>query len=167
MSAASNAYYIPHGSKWPIVGSIGLFCLLGGFASMLNGSGTGTTFMVIGGVILVVMLFGWFGAVIRESESGTYNAQVDISFRWGMAWFHPQRSFVLRGLLRCPVLRARVVGAVARGRGNRRGNQRRPPSEFRVGMADQRAKRNRRPIRDHSGVLGSRPSIRRFFSLVG
>lgn len=40
-----------------------------------------------GGAILLIMLFGWFGTVIRESESGLYNDQVDRSFRWGMAWF--------------------------------------------------------------------------------
>jgi cytochrome c oxidase subunit III len=32
-------------------------------------------------------MFGWFGAVIRESESDKYNKQVDVSFRWGMSWF--------------------------------------------------------------------------------
>ena len=87
MSAGTNSYYIPHGSHWPITGSIGLFCLLGGFASMLNGSGSGSTFMVIGAIIMVVMLFGWFGIVIKENEQGLYNDQVDVSFRWGMAWF--------------------------------------------------------------------------------
>jgi cytochrome c oxidase subunit 3 len=29
----------------------------------------------------------WFGQVIAESEGGLYNKQVDLSFRWGMAWF--------------------------------------------------------------------------------
>ena len=33
------------------------------------------------------MCFGWFGAVINESESGKYNKQVDISYRWAMSWF--------------------------------------------------------------------------------
>ena len=33
------------------------------------------------------MLFGWFGTVIRESEGGKFNKQVDLSFRWGMSWF--------------------------------------------------------------------------------
>jgi cytochrome c oxidase subunit 3 len=69
------------------MGSIGLFCLLGGFAAMLNGSGAGSTVMVIGAVIVIVMMFGWFGTVIRESEAGTYNDQVDLSFRWSMGWF--------------------------------------------------------------------------------
>jgi len=33
------------------------------------------------------MLFGWFGQVIRESEGGIYNSDVDTSFRMGMGWF--------------------------------------------------------------------------------
>jgi cytochrome c oxidase subunit 3 len=43
--------------------------------------------MMVGAVILIVMMFGWFGTVISESESGLYNEQVDHSFRWGMSWF--------------------------------------------------------------------------------
>jgi cytochrome c oxidase subunit 3 len=33
------------------------------------------------------MLFGWFGAVIKESRAGLYSPQLDRSFRWGMSWF--------------------------------------------------------------------------------
>jgi cytochrome c oxidase subunit 3 len=43
--------------------------------------------MPVGMLIILTMMFGWFGTVIRESESGTYNHQVDRSFRWGMTWF--------------------------------------------------------------------------------
>ncbi|MCB1874399.1 MAG: cytochrome c oxidase subunit 3 [Chromatiales bacterium] len=85
--AATNDYYIPHGSHWPILGSIGLSTLLGGFSAYLNGSDTGFSIMLVGLAITVVMMFGWFGTVINESESGTYNDQVDISFRYGMSWF--------------------------------------------------------------------------------
>ena len=87
MAAANGGYYIPHGTKWPIMGSIGLFTLLGGFAMLLNGSASASWLMVVGAVIIVVMMIGWFGTVIGESESGTYNAQVDLSFRQGMLWF--------------------------------------------------------------------------------
>lgn len=89
MSAAASHddYYVPHGSHWPIVGSIGLTTLLVGFATMLNGSETGGTVMIAGVIIVLGMMFGWFGTVIRESEAGMYNAQVDRSFRWGMSWF--------------------------------------------------------------------------------
>ncbi len=87
MSDTNGGYYVPHGSSWPIIGSIGLFTMLQGFASFLNGSGTGSTVMLVGFAILMFMVFGWFGTVIKESESGTFNMQVDRSFRQGMAWF--------------------------------------------------------------------------------
>lgn len=86
-SANNDAYYVPHGTKWPIMGSIGLTLLVGGFAAWLNGSESATTFMVLGVIVTIGMMFGWFGTVIGESEAGMYNAQVDISFRWGMGWF--------------------------------------------------------------------------------
>ena len=41
----------------------------------------------MGGLLLAYMLFGWFGAVIKESRAGLYSAQMDRSFRWGMTWF--------------------------------------------------------------------------------
>ncbi len=70
-----------------MLGSIGMFTLLLSAALWLNGSGAAAWTMLAGLAIIVYMLFGWFGEVIRESESGMYNAQVDSSFRLGMAWF--------------------------------------------------------------------------------
>ena len=87
MAAANGVYYIPHSTKWPIMGSIGLFTLLGGFALFLNGSESAKMLMIVGALIIAGMMIGWFGTVIGESESGTYNAQVDLSFRHGMMWF--------------------------------------------------------------------------------
>jgi cytochrome c oxidase subunit 3 len=87
MAASQDSYYLPNPSHWPITGSIGLFTLFGGFAILLNGSDVGKWLMIAGAVIVLHMLFGWFGTVIRESEGGSYNDQVDASFRWGMGWF--------------------------------------------------------------------------------
>jgi cytochrome c oxidase subunit 3 len=87
MAASQDSYYLPSPSRWPITGSIGLFTLLGGFAILLDGSSVGKWLMIAGALIVLHMLFGWFGTVIRESQSGTYNDQVDLSFRWGMGWF--------------------------------------------------------------------------------
>ena len=87
MSEAHGGYYVPHGTHWPIVGSIGLTALVGGFAHFLNGGGSGMAIMMVGLGIMIFMMFGWFGQVVRESESGMYNEQVDKSFRWGMSWF--------------------------------------------------------------------------------
>ncbi|MEZ5542255.1 MAG: cytochrome c oxidase subunit 3 [Pseudomonadota bacterium] len=85
MSATKGGYYLPEPSHWPIVGSVGMFLLLFGFANFLHG---GTwLIMAAGAAVLILMLFGWFGTVIGESVSGKYNAQVDMSFRWSMGWF--------------------------------------------------------------------------------
>ena len=85
--STQTAYYIPHGSHWPIIGSVALAFLLVGTSALLNESSAGLPLMGLGAAILFVMLFGWFGTVIRESETGSYNEQVDLSFRWGMSWF--------------------------------------------------------------------------------
>ncbi|MFO1493803.1 MAG: cytochrome c oxidase subunit 3 [Lysobacterales bacterium] len=88
MAQSSGTYYVPHGSKWPIIGSVALFLLLGGAASLMNGDqALGMPKFVVGLALLLVMLFGWFGNVIKESVSGMYSNQVDVSFRMGMVWF--------------------------------------------------------------------------------
>ncbi len=87
MTETHGGYYVPHGSHWPLVGSVGLTTMLVGFAMHLNGSGIGLETMAVGAAIVVYMMFGWFGTVIRESEAHMYNDQVDRSFRWGMSWF--------------------------------------------------------------------------------
>ncbi len=87
MSAANGNYYLPNPSPWPVITSAGLFCLALGFILLMNNVGAGPWIMLAGSAIIVYMMFRWFGQVIGESESGTYNSQVDRSFRWGMAWF--------------------------------------------------------------------------------
>lgn len=83
----SNGYYIPHGTKWPFLSTISLMVLFIGFANYMNGYSTGVILMLSGLSLLLIMTYGWFSNVITESESGIYNDQVDISFRWGMVWF--------------------------------------------------------------------------------
>ena len=84
--AAEGAYYVPAPSRWPIIGSVGLFTLMFGAASMLNGWSSGWV-LYLGVAILLYMVFSWFGQVIGENQQGMFNAQVDRSFRWGMSWF--------------------------------------------------------------------------------
>jgi cytochrome c oxidase subunit 3 len=84
---ANDSYYVPHGTKWPIVGSLGLITMMSSAAFWVNDAAIAPWTFLAGVLILVFMLFGWFGEVIRESESGMYSAQVDRSFRMGMMWF--------------------------------------------------------------------------------
>ena len=83
----SSGYYVPHETKWPFLSTIALIILFIGLANYLNGYSSGMTVMLTGLALLLIMTYGWFSNVISESEAGTYNAQVDISFRWGMVWF--------------------------------------------------------------------------------
>jgi cytochrome c oxidase subunit III len=86
-AAPSDKYYVPHGSPWPIVGSVSLFTTVSGVALWLNHVSAGPVIMTIGLLLLIIMFAGWFGAVINESEGRFYNAAVDRSFRMGMMWF--------------------------------------------------------------------------------
>lgn len=85
MTEPQGGYYLPEPSHWPLVGSIALFLMLGGFAMFLHGGSSLT--MIIGAATLIIMLFGWFGTVVNESQSGKYNDQVDMTFRLSMGWF--------------------------------------------------------------------------------
>ena len=87
MLSQSTRYYLPEPSHWPVVGSCALFLLTLGGVLWMNGVGAGPWVVIAGMVTMIYMMFGWFGTVIRESEAGKYNQQVDHSFRWGMSWF--------------------------------------------------------------------------------
>jgi cytochrome c oxidase subunit 3 len=87
MEHAPTHYYVPHGTRWPIVGSVGLFTMLGGSALWLNQFAPGPWVALTGLLLLLVMIVGWFSVVIGENERGLYNLKVDSSFRWGMSWF--------------------------------------------------------------------------------
>ena len=88
MSTSTGGYYFAPPSKWPVVGSTALLFLASGLVMWMNQiQPWGGAGMIVGFSILLYMLFGWFGNVIHESESGMYNKQVDNSFRWAMSWF--------------------------------------------------------------------------------
>lgn len=87
MTSHVEKYFIPEPSYFPIFGSLALLCLGGGAAMWVNEVAPGRWVVAFGFAVLIYMMFGWFGAVIRESEGGKYGKQVDTSFRWGMSWF--------------------------------------------------------------------------------
>ena len=85
--STNTAYYIPHKATWPVIGTAGLVTMLAGFANYLNGSSIGPALMVVGLLIFITMLIGWFTLQATESETGMYNHEVGISYRHGMMWF--------------------------------------------------------------------------------
>jgi len=82
-----DKYYVPHGSPWPIFGSVSLFVLMAGAALTLEDSSAGWTVLTIGLLLLFTLFFGWFRTVINENQAGVFNLDVDRSFRMGMSWF--------------------------------------------------------------------------------
>jgi cytochrome c oxidase subunit 3 len=80
-------YYVPAQSPWPIVGSMGLFCFAVGLVNILHHHAVGKYLFLLGIMILITMMFGWFRNVIEESMGNLYSVQMDHSFRWGMGWF--------------------------------------------------------------------------------
>jgi cytochrome c oxidase subunit 3 len=73
------------------VGAVGLFLIAMGAGLSVqqidSEQSYGLWILSCGFVVIVSMMFGWFGNVIQESMDGLYSAQMDRSFRQGMSWF--------------------------------------------------------------------------------
>jgi cytochrome c oxidase subunit 3 len=87
MTETQGHYYVPEPSRYPIMVSGGIFLLALGFILKINAIPEGQWSMLAGFLVILYVLFGWFGAVISESEGGRYLKWEDSSFRWGMIWF--------------------------------------------------------------------------------
>lgn len=87
MTEKYERYYVPDQSYWPIIGSVGLFFMVIGAAGLFQSKGYAPWVFLLGSIIIVIMMFGWFKDVIEESQQGLYSAQMDRTFRWGMVWF--------------------------------------------------------------------------------
>jgi len=80
-------YYVPQPMPWPILGSLSLWLMVLGGVFVMNGMSGGWISIAAGFMVLLYMMFRWFGDVIRESEGGKYAGWEDRSFRWGMSFF--------------------------------------------------------------------------------
>ena len=80
-------YFVPEPSFYPTILSGGMFLLALGFIQAINSFPLGKWVMLGGFGVILYVLFGWFGRVISESQSGSYRDWEDLSFRYGMIWF--------------------------------------------------------------------------------
>ncbi len=85
--ASPHAYFVPQPSLYPVILSAGMFLLALGFIQFVNNFGAGGWCMLAGFMIIVWVLYGWFGKVVGESRHGAYRDWEDRSFRHGMIWF--------------------------------------------------------------------------------
>lgn len=93
MSSSSSAsevkghYFVPAASHYSTYLSSGIFLLALGFVFRLNGVPPGLWGMLIGAALILYVVIGWFGEVIKESVAGVYTRWEDRSYRIGMVWF--------------------------------------------------------------------------------
>ena len=104
-------YFVPQPSYWPLVGSVALLLLGMGAAFWMNAVAAGPWMVAAGFCVLLVMLFGWFGAVIGESEARLLQQEGRRVVPLEHELVHLLRGDVLRGLLRRAVLHPQSVGA--------------------------------------------------------
>lgn len=83
----TQKYYVPEPSAWPFMMVASMFIFAGSFAAWLNGFAIGHYGFALGLAMIFSMAFVWFRGVVRESLSGAYHGQEDLTFRYAMAWF--------------------------------------------------------------------------------
>src|SRR3990167_5257402 len=91
---STDHYYIAHPSFWPIVGSCGLFSTVFGLVQILHQDVFGPPIMTVGIILILVTMYGWLSAVVKESMQGLHSAQMDRTYRWGMVWFIVSEIFL-------------------------------------------------------------------------
>ena len=83
-----SRYFVPNPSVWPFILTAALALLVYGVAGYLEDRALPIKPMIIAGAVLAFyIIFRWCRDVAMESEHGSYNLQVDRTFRWGMSWF--------------------------------------------------------------------------------
>lgn len=85
--ATAPYYYVPNPSKWPVLAGMSLLLTMIGASAWVNDLAWGQYANYAGIAATLLVLYGWFGDAIKESEGGLYNARIDISYRWSMSWF--------------------------------------------------------------------------------
>jgi len=85
--ASEGSYYVPEQSKFPLITSFGLFLTVYGAANWINANDIGMTLFFCGALVLAVVMWNWFGTVIRENHAGLNSDQLKRSYVWGMGWF--------------------------------------------------------------------------------
>ena len=114
--ASQEVYYVPDGSKWPIIATLSLFTSFLGGAVWFNGGDIGKFILFIGLAAVAYMFHGWFKDVIKESLAGKYSKQVDVSFRMGMGWFILSEVMFFAAFLWRSILCERIFNTMAKRR---------------------------------------------------
>ncbi len=81
----NHDYAILPPSIWPFLGAIGAFIML--FGAVLLMHQMGPWMFLIGALVVIYVMYGWWADTIREGNSGEYTPVVRISLRYGFIMF--------------------------------------------------------------------------------
>ncbi|MCC4307305.1 cytochrome c oxidase subunit 3 [Alcanivorax marinus] len=92
---ATEKYYVPESSPWPLAASVGLFMTAVGGAHFIQQSTApdkfegswGMPLFFFGLATLWLVIAIWWRDTIKESVGGLHSKQLGISYRQGMLWF--------------------------------------------------------------------------------
>lgn len=95
MAEKTTQYYVPAGSPWPVLASVGLMLLALGGANFIqqstdvvNNEGTfGGMLLAVGVIWMIGVLFMWWRDTVKESIGGLHSDQMYRSYSQGMLWF--------------------------------------------------------------------------------
>ncbi|WP_432239947.1 cytochrome c oxidase subunit 3 [Herbaspirillum robiniae] len=85
--AKASHYFVPGPSRWPMLAGISMLVTMIGASAWVNGASWAPYVNIFGILMVLVVLYYWFGDAIKESESGLYGENIDLSYRWSMSWF--------------------------------------------------------------------------------
>jgi cytochrome c oxidase subunit 3 len=99
-AAVKHDYHLVDPSPWPFVASLGAFVLTFGAVVFMKGLSTNEesifyfflqqgspVLMMLGFAIIIYVMFGWWGDIIKEGQKGDHTPVVDIGLRYGMILF--------------------------------------------------------------------------------
>lgn len=86
-SNSTPHYFVPGLSRHPVMAAIGLIAFGNGMVGWVNHTSWGGPLTLAGVAFVLYVLYNWFGDTINESNTGKNGVNVDISYRWSMAWF--------------------------------------------------------------------------------
>ena len=149
----SEKYYVPHGSPWPIVGSVGAVHDRRRRGAVAQPRARGPVDPARSACCCsCTCSFGWFGVVIRESESRLYNEAVDRSFRMGMMWFIFSEVMFFAGFFGALLYARQFSVPWLGGEGTKLLTKVFLRRQLRGCVADRRPRRHRRRLRRDPGV---------------
>ena len=80
-------YFVPSPSPLPFALTASLTLFVIGLIQMIEYGQSMPVLFFVGVGLSLICIYAWFWKIVTEAEGGKYNAQVDMTYRWGMGWF--------------------------------------------------------------------------------